>query len=134
MQASLHWSREANTLRLEGELDRDTLLSLWEQREALVNAVELIDVSALQRVDSSGLALLVHLREITSQQGGSLRFGGNRRQIAVVDHPLQPATNYCFCGLKRLNWPFSSKPRSRTGTFAYLRIRHFPLLCQPYYY
>jgi len=62
MQPSLNWSREANTLRLEGELDRDTLLSLWEQREALVNAVELIDVSALQRVDSSGLALLVHLR------------------------------------------------------------------------
>lgn len=90
MQASLHWSREANTLRLEGELDRDTLLSLWEQREALVNAVELIDVSALQRVDSSGLALLVHLREITSQRG-SLRFVGigDKLQSLITLYNLQ---------------------------------------------
>ncbi|AWQ20255.1 anti-sigma B factor antagonist [Pantoea ananatis] len=91
MQPSLNWSREANTLRLEGELDRDTLLSLWEQREALVNAVELIDVSALQRVDSSGLALLVHLREISSQQGGSLRFVGigDKLQSLVTLYNLQ---------------------------------------------
>lgn len=84
-------AREENTLRLEGELDRDTLLSVWEQRETLVNAIELIDVSALERVDSSGLALLVHLREIATQQGGVLRFVGigDKLQSLITLYNLQ---------------------------------------------
>lgn len=91
MQASLRVAREENTLRLEGELDRDTLLSVWEQRETLVNAIELIDVSALERVDSSGLALLVHLREIATQQGGALRFVGigDKLQSLITLYNLQ---------------------------------------------
>ena len=91
MQPSLHWSREANTLRLEGELERDTLLDLWEQRETLISGATLIDVSALERVDTSGLALLVHLREIVSQQGGALQFVGigDKLQSLITLYNLQ---------------------------------------------
>ncbi len=63
MHESLRWEREASTLLLKGELDRDTLMSLWQQRETLIKDVDTIDVAALERVDSSGLALLVHLRK-----------------------------------------------------------------------
>lgn len=76
MQPILRWQREASTLLLSGELDRDTLLALWQQRETLINQVEIIDVSALQRVDSAGLALLVHLRELARAQGATPRFSG----------------------------------------------------------
>ncbi|MGK3143109.1 lipid asymmetry maintenance protein MlaB [Pantoea sp. C2G6] len=76
MQESLRWDRDAGTLSLKGELDRDTLLSLWQQRETLIKDVDTIDVAALERVDSSGLALLVHLREIARAQGITPRFTG----------------------------------------------------------
>ncbi|WP_275555610.1 lipid asymmetry maintenance protein MlaB [Mixta sp. Marseille-Q2659] len=72
----LSWQVEAKTLRLHGELDRETLLGLWQQRETVMQHIEVIDVSGLQRVDSSGLALLVHLRQIAQQQGNSPVFSG----------------------------------------------------------
>ncbi|MGC0890119.1 lipid asymmetry maintenance protein MlaB [Pantoea agglomerans] len=76
MHESLRWEREASKLLLKGELDRDTLMSLWQQRETLIKDVDTIDVAALERVDSSGLALLVHLREIARAQGITPRFTG----------------------------------------------------------
>ncbi len=76
MHESLRWQRDTSTLSLFGELDRDTLLALWQQRYTLINNVEVIDVSALARVDSAGLALLVHLREIARAQGVTPRFSG----------------------------------------------------------
>ncbi|KOC91309.1 lipid asymmetry maintenance protein MlaB [Winslowiella iniecta] len=76
MTEQLSWQVEASTLRLQGELDRETLLSLWEQRETVMKQIDTIDVSALDRVDSAGLALLVHLRQILQQQGKSPLFTG----------------------------------------------------------
>ena len=72
----LSWQVEAKTLYLRGELDRETLLSLWQQRETAMQNIAVIDVSGLQRVDSAGLALLVHLRQIAQQQGASPVFSG----------------------------------------------------------
>ncbi|UQY44600.1 lipid asymmetry maintenance protein MlaB [Erwinia sp. PK3-005] len=72
----LSWQVEAKTLYLRGELDRETLLSLWQQRETAMHDIAVIDVSGLQRVDSAGLALLVHLRQIALQQGASPVFSG----------------------------------------------------------
>ncbi len=43
------------------ELDRDTLLALWQARDSAMAGITTIDVAALDRVDSAGLALLVHL-------------------------------------------------------------------------
>ncbi|WNN44807.1 MULTISPECIES: lipid asymmetry maintenance protein MlaB [Winslowiella] len=76
MAEQLSWQVEASTLHLRGELDRETLLSLWQQRETMMKQIDTIDVSALDRVDSAGLALLVHLRQILQQQGKNPLFTG----------------------------------------------------------
>ncbi|MBS6033502.1 MULTISPECIES: lipid asymmetry maintenance protein MlaB [Pantoea] len=91
MRESLSWQREASTLLLKGELDRDTLLSLWQQRDTLIKDVDIIDVAALERVDSSGLALLVHLREIARAQGITPRFAGisDKLQSLITLYNLQ---------------------------------------------
>lgn len=76
MSDQLHWEVEAGQLRLIGELERETLLPLWQQREAVMEHVDNIDVSKLQRVDTGGLALLVLLQQIAIQNGRKPRFTG----------------------------------------------------------
>ena len=73
---ALRWRTEANQLHLAGELERETLLPLWQQRETVMKQIDTIDVSALERVDSAGLALLVHLRQLALQQGKAPAFTG----------------------------------------------------------
>lgn len=72
----LRWQVEEKTLYLRGKLDRETLSELWQQRETAVKDITVIDVGGLQRVDSAGLALLVHLRQIALAQGASPVFCG----------------------------------------------------------
>lgn len=50
-----------DTLALSGELDQDVLLPLWEIREEAVKGIASIDLSRVSRVDTGGLALLLHL-------------------------------------------------------------------------
>ncbi|WP_067705977.1 MULTISPECIES: lipid asymmetry maintenance protein MlaB [unclassified Erwinia] len=76
MRESLSWQVTARQLHLSGELERETLLALWAERESVMKQVDIIDVSALDRVDSAGLALLVHLRQIALGQGNTLHFTG----------------------------------------------------------
>jgi len=76
MDGQLSWRVEANQLYLSGALERETLLGLWTQRESVMKQIDTIDVSALERVDSAGLALLVHLRQVSLQQGKTPQFSG----------------------------------------------------------
>lgn len=76
MSGQLRWEVETDNLRLFGELERETLLPLWQQRDAVMQWVETIDVSGLERVDSGGLALLVHLRQIAIARGRVPQFIG----------------------------------------------------------
>jgi len=62
MKGALSWEHQPPRLILRGDLDRETLLPLWNQRRTLMNQVKTLDVAGLQRVDSAGLAMLVHLR------------------------------------------------------------------------
>ncbi|AHK18785.1 lipid asymmetry maintenance protein MlaB [Yersinia similis] len=84
MAGELSWQSQQETLVLQGELDRETLLPLWQQRETLLADKSRIDVSQLQRVDSSGLALLVHFRELQSQRGSSLDIIGISDRLATL--------------------------------------------------
>ena len=90
MADKLSWQSEHETLVLQGELDRETLLPLWQQREALLAGKTRIDVSQLQRVDSSGLALLVHFRELhflhepQSKPGVSLMITGVSDRLSTL--------------------------------------------------
>jgi len=76
MDGQLRWQVEVDRLTLAGELERETLLPLWQQRAEVMGRVEIIDVAGLQRVDSGGLALLVHLRQIVLARGKAPRFTG----------------------------------------------------------
>ncbi|PJG82552.1 STAS domain-containing protein [Caviibacterium pharyngocola] len=65
---SLDWALVQNddkiTLRLSGELSRDTLLPLWRQRSSFLSAEKIEnrdviwDLAEISRIDSAGFALL----------------------------------------------------------------------------
>ena len=65
---SLHWESQVNdgkiTLQLSGELSRNTLLPLWQQRASFLlegqssGQTILWDLTQITRIDSAGFALL----------------------------------------------------------------------------
>ncbi|MDI9220644.1 lipid asymmetry maintenance protein MlaB [Pantoea sp. EA-12] len=91
MSEPLRWQRSASTLALSGKLDRDTLLALWQERDTAMVDIATIDVAGLKRVDSAGLALLVHLREIARAQGSAPVFTGinDKLQSLITLYNLQ---------------------------------------------
>ncbi|TQI82410.1 phospholipid transport system transporter-binding protein [Serratia fonticola] len=84
MAEALSWASLQQTLVLRGELDRETLLPLWQQRETLLADKTVIDVAQLQRVDSSGLALLLHLREQRREQGVEITISGATERLKTL--------------------------------------------------
>lgn len=77
---------------LAGELSRDTVPELWQQRHNICCGDEQVALSLRQlgRVDSAGLAFLVALRA-AHQQGG--------RQLRYTDAPQQLMRLVAACGL-----------------------------------
>lgn len=84
MKGALSWEHQPPRLILRGELDRETLLSLWNQRRTLMSQIDVIDVAGLERVDSAGLAMLVHLREQVEQDGGTLALTGITDRLSTL--------------------------------------------------
>lgn len=82
MSAVLNWRADDHILHLSGELDRDSLLPLWQQRVQVLKNITVLDVSELSRVDSAGLALLVHLL-------GDSQIGEQSLTLAGITHRLQ---------------------------------------------
>lgn len=69
MDKHLRWNTEERVLHLSGELNHETLADLWQQREVVMQDIKVINVSALQRVDSAGLALLIYLQQQPGRDG-----------------------------------------------------------------
>ncbi len=84
MAKLLSWQRDGQTLNLEGELNSETLLPLWEQRQEVVSGITIFDFSGLTRVDTAGLALLIHLIGQVKQQGNDVEL----RQMSENLHTL----------------------------------------------
>jgi len=84
MAETLSWQTEHQTLLLRGELDRVTLLALWEQREDALRDIHLLDVSRLDRVDSAGVAMLLHLCAQQAQRGIALRLTGVTEKLRIL--------------------------------------------------
>lgn len=84
MAEALSWVSQQQILVLRGELDRETLLPLWQQREILLADKNAIDVAQLQRVDSCGLALLLHLRQQQHLQGAELKILGINERLQTL--------------------------------------------------
>ncbi|WP_340609628.1 lipid asymmetry maintenance protein MlaB [Xenorhabdus bharatensis] len=72
----LSWKQAGNTLFLKGTLDRDSLLPLWQQKDSLLAHIENIDVSGLEHVDSTGMALFVRIKGDWQQSGKVVTFSG----------------------------------------------------------
>ncbi len=84
MAESLSWQAEGDTLLLQGELDRDTLLSLWTQRDAVLPGIRFLDVSGLDRVDSAGVAMMLHICASRAKQGGTLVLTGVTEKLRTL--------------------------------------------------
>lgn len=53
--------RDGNALVFSGVLDRDAVPALWGRCAAWSNGITQLDLSAVERVDSAGVALLAEL-------------------------------------------------------------------------
>jgi Predicted NTP binding protein (contains STAS domain) len=85
MSGSLRWVREDNLLRLVGELDQDFLVPLWEARGEATQGVDTLDLSLVSRVDTAGVALLIHLISLIKRQGQKVNLiGVNEKTKTLV--------------------------------------------------
>jgi len=84
MTQSLRWTRDGDTLMLAGELDQDVLNPLWDARVEAMKEVTCIDLSQISRVDTGGLALLVHLIELAKKQGNSVSLQGVNDKVYTL--------------------------------------------------
>ena len=99
MNAALNWRREQDTLYLQGALESNTLLPLWEQRRAVTDKLSIINIKAITRVDTAGLALLIQLVADAHRQGGQAVLTGvghsvkTLAQLSHLPHAIFPLEN-----------------------------------------
>lgn len=85
MADALSWNSRDATLALAGRLDRESLLPFWQQRETLLAGKRILDVSALERVDSAGLALLAQVyQQQNRQENGFVITGAGERLKTLI--------------------------------------------------
>ncbi|QLY59408.1 lipid asymmetry maintenance protein MlaB [Citrobacter freundii] len=84
MTQSLAWAREGDKLLLVGELDQDVLNPLWDARVEAMKGVTCIDLSQISRVDTGGLALLVHLIDQGKRQGNRVVLSGVNDKVYTL--------------------------------------------------
>ena len=84
MTQSLAWAREGDKLLLVGELDQDVLNPLWDARVEAMKGVACIDLSQVSRVDTGGLALLVHLIDQGKRQGNRVVLSGVNDKVYTL--------------------------------------------------
>ena len=84
MTQSLTWMREGDKLVLVGELDQDVLNPLWDARVEAMKGVTCIDLSQVSRVDTGGLALLVHLIDQGKRQGNRVVLSGVNDKVYTL--------------------------------------------------
>jgi len=84
MADALRWTRDNGRLLLQGELDQDYLVSLWDVREEMTQGVDIIDLSDITRVDTAGVALLMHLVALIRKQGRSVTVTGKSEKMNTL--------------------------------------------------
>ena len=75
-------------LALAGRLDASTTGGIWRRATAVVSGAKaptvVVDASSIDYCDGAGIALLVQLRQLQSQAGGTLRIDGLRPEFAKL--------------------------------------------------
>ena len=84
MPMQLNWTRAEERLNLQGELDQDTLNALWQDRAQVMQGVSVIDLSGVSRVDTAGLALLLHLIDGAKQSGQTVRLDSASENLRTL--------------------------------------------------
>lgn len=84
MTARLSWSRDGECLKLLGELDQDVINPLWNARVEAMNGVSCIDLHGVTRVDTAGVALLVHLVAQGKKQGKRVVLAGVSESVSTL--------------------------------------------------
>lgn len=87
MAVQLSWTREGERLALQGELDQDVLNSLWDARVEAMKGITCIDLQDITRIDTAGVALLIHLIDLGKKQGNQVSLEGiseNLRTLAEL--------------------------------------------------
>ena len=84
--------RDGDTLHLDGDLVVARVAALWKPALALLTGVRRLDVSAVARVDSSGVALLA---ELAARAGGATLVGDPPGLAPLrAAYRLTPALDY----------------------------------------
>lgn len=76
MPENMNWRVDAHCLVLSGELTHQSVLALWQTRESLLDSITSVDVSGLNHVDSSGLALILQFIGEAEKKGKLLEITG----------------------------------------------------------
>ncbi|SFE09175.1 phospholipid transport system transporter-binding protein [Phytobacter palmae] len=84
MTPQLSWVREGERLILQGELDQDVLNPLWNARQDAMKGTTLIDLRAVSRVDTAGVALLIHLIAHGKSQGHQVSLEGISENLQTL--------------------------------------------------
>lgn len=84
MTGSLNWTCDNGTLSLIGELDGDTVFPLWQARTQVLAHLKEIDLRALTRIDTAGIALLIHLVAAAQQQNTQLQWRGMSDKLITL--------------------------------------------------
>ncbi|MEG2830875.1 MAG: lipid asymmetry maintenance protein MlaB [Edwardsiella sp. (in: enterobacteria)] len=88
-RGELRWRRVDATLYLQGALECDSLDALWQQRQTLLTDITCVDISELSRVDSAGLALLLHVQNLRPETPIPLRGVSERLRTLITLYNLQ---------------------------------------------
>jgi phospholipid transport system transporter-binding protein len=127
MTPQLSWVREGERLVLQGELDQDVLNPLWNARQEAMKGTTCIDLHAVSRVDTAGVALLIHLIAQGKFRVTRFHSKGSARICRRLQHYICLRT-YCLANFFS-TLLFKASFGIPTGLFAYLRPPHFPLRC-----
>ena len=84
MTPQLSWAREGERLVLQGELDQDVLNPLWNARQDAMKGASCIDLRAVSRVDTAGVALLIHLIAQGKTQGHQVTLEGISENLQTL--------------------------------------------------
>ncbi|WP_039056796.1 lipid asymmetry maintenance protein MlaB [Enterobacter sp. Bisph1] len=84
MTTRLSWSRDGEHLKLLGELDQDIINPLWNARVEAMSGVSCIDLHDVTRVDTAGIALLIHLIAQGKKQGNQVVLTGVSDNVSTL--------------------------------------------------
>ncbi|STJ52880.1 putative anti-sigma factor antagonist [Escherichia coli] len=132
MSESLSWMQTGDTLALSGELDQDVLLPLWEMREEAVKGITCIDLSRVSRVDTGGLALLLHLIDLAKKQGNNVTLQGVNDKVYTLAKLYNCLLMFCLVKFFRPDMALTACPANLPASRALsdLSARLFAYLCQ----